>query len=85
MVSDTREQLADAHTIIEAIRPILAGHSPDVQGAALIELLAMFLAGYAPPLRDEILALHVETVRAIVPLVEHELGDPWGNKAGGAH
>jgi hypothetical protein len=77
MPSDTPEQLVEAERIIKAIRPILAGHSPDVQGAVLLELLAMYIAGHAPQLREEILALHVETVRELVPVVEHELGDVW--------
>jgi hypothetical protein len=64
--------------LVETIRAILRGKPPDVQGAVLLELLAMFIAGHAPSLREEMLALHIETVRELVPVVEQELGDPWG-------
>jgi hypothetical protein len=38
----TREVAA----IVERICPLLAGHSPHVQGAALADLLALWLAGH---------------------------------------
>jgi len=63
--------------LVKEIGAILAGKPVDVQGAVLVELLAMFIGGHAPPIREEILELHVATVRAIVPTVEQELGDPW--------
>lgn len=55
------------------IRPLLAGHSPQIQGAVLADLLSVFIAGHHPSLREEILALHIETVRALVPETEREL------------
>jgi hypothetical protein len=69
--------MAESDALVEAIRPILAGQPVDVQGAVLLELLAMFIAGHAPDLREEILALHIKVVRELVPVVEQELGDPW--------
>jgi hypothetical protein len=39
----------------------------------LAELLATFLAGHHPGLRDEILTIHVETVRKLIPECEAEL------------
>ena len=35
-----------AHELVEAIKPILANEKPYVQGAALADLLAMWLAGH---------------------------------------
>lgn len=34
----------DVEAIVAAISPLLAGHDPGVQGAALADLLAMWLA-----------------------------------------
>ena len=57
--------------IVERIKPELAGRSPQIQGAVLCDLLAIFLAGHPsepPELREEIFDLHLATVRK---LVEH--------------
>lgn len=32
--------------LVDRIRPILAGHMPDIQGAVIADLLAIFLAGH---------------------------------------
>jgi hypothetical protein len=62
--------------IVERIRPLLAGHSPEVQGAVLADLLAIFLAAHGvddpdpavEALREEILRLHIDAVRALIPI-----------------
>lgn len=49
---------------------VLAGHPPEVQGAVLADLLATWLAGHNPPeLREDLLRLHLRTVRQM--LAEH--------------
>ena len=55
------------------IKPVLAGQPPELQGAVLADLLSLFIAGHAPQLREEILALHIETVRQLVPASEREI------------
>jgi hypothetical protein len=72
------EAIRESTELVAAIRQMLAGKSVDVQGATLLPLLTMYIAGHAPPLREEILALLIEAVREMVPMVEQELGDPWG-------
>lgn len=69
--------MSDAKTvepIVEKICPLLAGHPPEIQSAVLADLLAMFLAGHqgadAPALREEILRLHIATVRDLIPVNE---------------
>jgi hypothetical protein len=70
-MADTRiEQIV---SVVNQIRPLLAGRSPEIQGAILAELLATFLAGHHPGLRDEILTLHVEKVRELIAPCEAEL------------
>ena len=77
------EQVRAAEAIVEAIRPLLAGHPPEVQGAVLADLLAMFLAGHHPTLRDEILTLHVDAVRQLVKPNEAAIIERIGGKPEG--
>lgn len=49
--------------IAERCKPFLRGHTPEVQGAALAELLSLFLAGHVPELRETILDMHIKVVR----------------------
>jgi hypothetical protein len=37
----------DSQALANRIKPLLAGHSPFVQGAALAELVSLWLAGHA--------------------------------------
>jgi hypothetical protein len=61
--------------LYEAIRPLLAGHPPQVQGAVLADLLATWLAGHyadsdadTDRLRETIFAKHSEIVWELVPV-----------------
>jgi hypothetical protein len=64
-----------AEELVFAIRPLLAGKPAQVQGAALVELVAMFIAGHIAPgsfqateiARNEVLGHFVETVRELIP------------------
>jgi hypothetical protein len=57
------------------IHPLLAGRRPEVQGAILADLLATWLAVHPTHLRDEILSLHVDTVRLLIPVNERRMFD----------
>jgi hypothetical protein len=62
--------------LVKAIVPLLKGKSVQVQGAALADLLAIWLAGHvnrADPddsasVREEMLELHLKAVRALIPI-----------------
>jgi len=43
------DEAREAMELAKAISPMLAGRSPEVQGAALADLLAMWLAGHVTP------------------------------------
>lgn len=73
-----------ARGVVESIKPLLASHGPDVQGAALVELVALYVAGHDPALRDSLLQLHGDCVRRMVPVVECELFGPAGHPGGRA-
>jgi hypothetical protein len=59
-----------------AIRPLLIGRPKEVQGAALADLVSIWLAGHVvrgdpkatERWRKDILAMHVETVRLLIPI-----------------
>lgn len=71
----------DTIDLVEKIRPLLAGHDPRIQGAALADLLAIWLAGHViatPEDRDALLALHIEYVRQLVPINQAILAKQLG-------
>ena len=62
------KQLTMMHRIvIEQIKPILAGHPPELQGSVLADLLAYWLAGWPAEARQELLNHHLKTVWELVP------------------
>jgi hypothetical protein len=68
------EDVKKAGQITRQISAILADNKPEVQGAALADLLAMWLAGHRQPeLREAMLANHLFMVRALVPVNEEIL------------
>jgi hypothetical protein len=63
----------EAYALAARIRPLLAGHAPDVQSAALASAMATFLRGYQGDgreathlLRGVVLSCWLETVRELV-------------------
>jgi hypothetical protein len=68
--------------MVALMRRHLAGHRPELQGAALADLLATWLAGHhiegdaraTNRLRTTILTLHMEAVRGMVPIAAQEIG-----------
>lgn len=66
----------EVERIVASICPMLAARPPQIQGAALADLLATWIAGHAIPgetieidaLRERILELHIEMVRRLIIL-----------------
>lgn len=69
--------------LVNKIKRHLQGKGPELQGAALCDLLAMFIAGHHPSLRDDVLEIHLNTVRALVPANEAALFEHYGGKPEG--
>ena len=67
--------------LVKLIMPILAYEGPDVQSATLADLLAIWVAGHAPALREEILAMHIQFVRELIPVNEEILFGEEGHPA----
>jgi hypothetical protein len=59
--------------LVHRIQPILRGRGPELQGAALADLVAMFFAGHHPALREEQITLWIECMRNLIPVNEKEL------------
>jgi hypothetical protein len=60
--------------IVDRIKPHLVGYHPAYQGAAIANLLAIWLSGHHADMRDEMLAMHVATVKELVPVYVAEMG-----------
>lgn len=69
--------------LVSKIERHLRGKGPELQGAALCDLLAMFIAGHHPSLRDHVIEIHIKTVRALVPVNEAALFEHYGGKPEG--
>jgi hypothetical protein len=77
-VSDASLAADRAIKLANQCKRLFAGQGPDVQGAALVELVALHLAGHISPddpeateaLRAGLLETFVVTVRHLVPIVE---------------
>lgn len=67
-MTDSRKDIRKAVNIAAKIRPLLAGHGPEVQGAVLAELLSIWLAGFPPEMREDMLAMHIEHMRPLVTI-----------------
>jgi hypothetical protein len=62
----------EAHDLVEQIKPLLAGRNPTLLGAVLADLVSMWLAGHfgSAGLREELLRLHIQQVRDLIPVNE---------------
>jgi hypothetical protein len=66
---------ADVEALVAAVSPMFVGQPPEVQGAALADLLAMWLAGHVAPdpkttrqFHEEMLKMHIRAVRRLIPI-----------------
>jgi hypothetical protein len=64
----TRRKLERTDELVDIIMGTLAGQEPEVQGAIIANLVAMFIAGHAPPLRKEAKELLLQCVNELIPI-----------------
>lgn len=73
----------ESEVLADVIRPLLAGHSPEVQSAALIQLVAIWAASHPDFIRKKVVAKFFDTLPRLIPIAEAEIfgdaGHP-GNK-----
>ena len=64
--------------LVDRIKPLLAGQERAYQGAALAELLSLWLAGHPPEVRESVLVAHIEAVRGLTRVNARALrGELW--------
>lgn len=81
---DVEEDVKEVQFIVKATSGLLQGKSPYVQGAALADLLAMWLAGHVilgdpkktKRLHEEMIAAHIKTVRSLIEINYHARVEP---------
>jgi hemolysin-activating ACP:hemolysin acyltransferase len=71
-----------AQNLSERVHPILAGQSPQVQGAVLADLLATWLAGHAPQIRKLVLTHHIDMMMPLIEVNERIIFGDDGHPAG---
>jgi hypothetical protein len=59
--------------LARSIAPMLHGQGPDVQGAALCDLCAMWLAGHHPDLRAAVLSQFMQTLVKLIAVNEKQI------------
>jgi hypothetical protein len=81
--ADERLYLSEFQQLEAAIKSLLAGHGPMLQGAILGDLVAMWLAGHPAENRAWLLGRHIEMVRKMLPVNEAALFGDGGNPLNG--
>lgn len=76
--------LAEFTQLEDAIKSLLAGHGPALQGAILGDLVGMWLAGHPAERREWLLDHHIDMVRKMVPVNEAALFGEAGNPLNGS-
>jgi hypothetical protein len=61
--------MREAEILVSALKPLINGHHPAVQGAAIAELFALWIAGHNEAVRDQMFEMQIEAVRAHYPQI----------------
>ena len=85
--AELEPQAREVAALVEQVKPLLAGHAPQVQGAALAELLAIWLDGHRVPgdpqaetdLQKTLLLQHLQAVVTFTFLAAAERGGHGAN------
>ncbi|MET3969073.1 hypothetical protein [Bradyrhizobium sp. S3.9.1] len=56
----------------------LHGQGPDVQGAVLVDLVAMYFAGHHPAMREEVIEVFINGMRSLIAVNEQILFERHG-------
>jgi hypothetical protein len=77
------EQARDVGKLVHVIRPILAGKDPNIVGAILADLTAIWIAGHRAAskeetdrLRDELLTMHIKAIELLIRSNAREMEEP---------
>lgn len=59
--------------LVDAVKPLFAGHHPAAQSSALAELLAIWAAGHPEFAREGLIAKFVDAALRMIPFAEREI------------
>lgn len=60
--------------LVDRIKPILADKSPELQGAVIIELTSLWLAGHPKDVREDLLEINNVAIRGLTQVNARMLG-----------
>lgn len=60
--------------LVEQIKPLFAGKGPELQGAVIVELTSLWLAGHPKHVREQLLEINTEAIRGLTALNARMLG-----------
>jgi hypothetical protein len=73
------ERVRQIFDLNEAIQPMFAGYSLEVQGAVLADLVAMWLTDHQAEMREAVLNTLIRQVLDLTPINEDLQNDDEGN------
>ena len=76
-MNNSAEAASRALALSKQIKPLLAGQGPDLQAAALADLVSVWLAGHPKALREELFSDWIATVRQLLPV---SIAEIFGNE-----
>jgi hypothetical protein len=79
-----KADMAEVYKLVQACAPLFHGKPPQIQGAALADLTAMWIAGHVAigdpettkARREAALAFHVKTVESLIPVESKLIIEP---------
>lgn len=60
--------------LVEQVKPLFAGKSPELQGAAIVELTSLWLAGHPKDVREDLLEINNAAIRGLTQVNARMLG-----------
>lgn len=60
--------------LVEQIKPLFAGRGPELQGAVIVELTSLWLAGHPKDLREQLLEINTAAIRGLTEVNARMLG-----------
>jgi hypothetical protein len=66
-------KVRESDALAGAMGALLAGRDPDVNGAAIGEVCATFVAGHHPKMRSEAIAMLLELIDKLVPFIVEQM------------
>lgn len=73
MANEFARAFKNSDVMVKEFGPVLASESPEVVGAALSQMLAMFIAVNAPDRRESVRRLLIECCDLLVPIYVEEM------------